>query len=203
MGDIIIYLIAISIFAYLFGSVNFAVIVSKKFFDADIRDHGSGNAGATNVMRTFGKKSGAVVFFLDFSKGLIAVAAAKCLVLFFNAPQECVFFAGFFAQLGHTFPLFFKFRGGKGVATAAGAALGIMPLTALILFAVFAVVLALSRTVSLASALCAVLYPVLAYFLNSGNKELFFAYAAACAVMIAVKHIPNIIRIIDGNENKI
>ena len=198
-----IYLLAVSLFSYFFGSVNTAVVISKSFFDDDVRKHGSGNAGATNILRTFGKKAGLAVFFLDFSKGLIAVAVAKCLVLFFDAPQECIFFAGFFAQLGHTFPIFFKFRGGKGVATAAGAALGIMPVTALLLFAVFTVIVFLSRTVSLASAICAVLYPLLAYFLNSGNREMFFAYSAVCSVMITVKHIPNIIRIIDGNENKI
>lgn len=203
MGDIMIYIIALSLISYLIGSINTAVIFSKKLYNSDIRNIGSGNAGATNIFRTFGKKAGAVVFFLDFSKGLIAVAAAKCFVLMLDAPYECIFFSGFFAQLGHTFPVFFRFRGGKGVATAAGAALGIMPFAALLLFAVFSVVVLLSRTVSLASALCAVLYPLLAYFLYGKNEEMFFAYAAACSVMIAVKHIPNIIRILDGNENKI
>lgn len=198
-----LYLISISVFAYLLGSVNTAVILSKKIYETDIRNHGSFNAGATNMMRTFGKKAGAFVFFLDFSKGLIAVAAAKCLVLLLNAPYECVYFAGFFAQLGHTFPLFFKFRGGKGVATAAGAAFAIMPLVALILFSVFAVVVLLTKTVSLASGICAVLYPLTAYFSGGERREFQFVYAAACAVMIVIKHIPNIIRLLDGKENKI
>ena len=202
-GDIMLYIILVSVFAYLFGSVSTAVIISKALFKSDIRNYGSNNAGATNVLRTFGKKAGVIVFFLDFLKGLLAVSVARCLVLLFDAPYECILFAGFFSQLGHIFPVFFKFRGGKGVATAAGAALGIMPFTALILFAVFAIITAITKTVSLASSVCAVLYPVLAYFISDKNKDLIFVYAAACAVLIVLKHIPNIIRIIDGNENKI
>lgn len=203
MGDIMIYIILASVLAYLLGSVNTAVILSKKVYKTDIRNHGSGNAGATNISRTFGKKAGAIIFFLDFSKGLIAVAAAKILVLLLNAPYECVYFAGFFAQLGHTFPVFFRFRGGKGVATAAGAALGIMPLVALILLSVFAVVVLITKTVSLASGICAVLYPLIAYFSGGERGEYHFIFAAACAVMIVVKHVPNIIRLLDGTENKI
>lgn len=198
-----IYVIVVSLFAYLLGSVNTAVILSKKFYKTDIRNHGSGNAGATNISRTFGKKAGAVIFFLDFSKGLIAVAAAKCLALLLNAPYECLYFAGFFAQLGHTFPVFFKFKGGKGVATAAGAAFGIMPVAALILLAVFALIVAASKTVSLASGICAVLYPLIAYFSGGERGEYHFIFAAVCAIMIVIKHVPNIIRILDGTENKI
>lgn len=198
-----IYIITVSVFAYLLGSVNAAVLVSKKVFHTDIRDCGSKNAGATNIYRIFGKKAGAIVFFLDFSKGLIAVSAARCLYLFLDAPYECLLFAGFFAQTGHTFPVFFKFRGGKGVATAAGAAFGIMPLVAVILLSLFAVIVLITKTVSLASGICAASYPLLAYFL-SGNSGIYnFIFAAACAVMITVKHVPNIIRLIDGTENKI
>lgn len=203
MGDIMIYTIIVSVFSYLLGSISTAVIVSKNIYQTDIRNHGSKNAGATNVYRNFGKRAGATVFFLDFSKGLISVAAARCLFAFADAPYECVLFAGFFAQLGHTFPVFFKFRGGKGVATAAGAALGIMPLVALILLSLFAVVVLLSKIVSLASGICAAAYPLLAYFLSGSRGEYHFIFAAACAIMIAAKHAPNIRRLLDGEEKKI
>lgn len=202
-GDIMLYLIAVSIFSYLIGSINASVIISKNYYKTDIREHGSKNAGATNMLRTFGKKAGAIVFFFDFSKGMIAVAVARCLVAFFDAPYECIFFAGFFAQFGHVFPIFFRFKGGKGVATAAGAAFGVMPIVAVILLALFAIIALITKTVSLASGVCAAVYPLLAYFLCGGNAEYNFAFAASCAVMIAVKHAPNIARLLDGNEKKI
>lgn len=203
LGDIMVYAVICALFAYFLGSVSTAVIVSKNFFGYDVRNYGSGNAGATNILRNFGKKAGAIVFFLDFSKGLIAVAVARIFVAFFDAPYECLLLAGFFAQFGHTFPLFFKFRGGKGVATAAGAALGIMPLVAAILLAAFAVIVLLTKTVSLASGICAAAYPLLAYFLGGGRAEYNFVFAVSCAVMIAVKHAPNIARLLDGEEKKI
>ena len=134
------YMIICSVIAYLIGSVNTSVIISKQLYGRDIRKEGSGNAGATNTYRSFGKKAAAFVFICDFSKGLITVAAAKCLTVFLDAPYECILLAGFFIQFGHCFPIFFRFRGGKGVAAAAGASMGVMPLIALILIAVFAVI---------------------------------------------------------------
>ena len=161
------FIILISLLGYIIGSINSAVIISKKAYNSDIRDYGSKNAGATNMFRIFGKKAGAIVFIFDFLKGLIAVGIARFIIAFFDAPYECMLFAGFFAQLGHTFPLFFRFRGGKGVATAVGAAFGIMPLVAGILLFIFAVILSIAKTVSIASCVCAVAYPLLAYFLIS------------------------------------
>lgn len=197
------FIILSSVFAYLLGSISTAVIVSKKLYGKDIRTEGSGNAGATNTLRTVGKKAAAIVFIADFSKGLIAVAAAKCLVIFFDASYECMLLAGFFAQLGHCLPIFFRFKGGKGVATAAGAALGIMPLVAVILLAVFAVIVLSTKIVSLASGTCAALYPLLAYFLTESNQSLNFMFAAACSVLIIVMHGANIARLIDGEEKPV
>lgn len=194
------YIIPAAIIAYLVGSLSPAVIISKLLYGSDIRDHGSGNAGATNMMRTYGKKAGAAVLLCDFSKGLICVAAAKLLAVYGGAPAETLFVVGFFVQLGHTFPVFFGFRGGKGVATAAGAAFALMPLTALTLFAIFAAAVALTRFVSLASGICAALYPLLAYFINGKD---FFVFAACCSALIAAKHIPNFIRLLDGRESRI
>lgn len=197
------YIILISVFSYLLGSINTAVVFSKTLYREDIRELGSKNAGATNMLRSFGKKAGTAVFLFDFSKGLLTVAVAKVMVAFFGAPYETLLFAGFFTQLGHTFPIFFGFRGGKGVATAAGAALGVMPLVSLILFAVFVVLFLLTKIVSLSSGVCAVAYPLLAYFFGGNNNEYKFVFAVSCAVMIIVKHSPNIVRLLDGDEKKI
>lgn len=185
------------------GSINTAVIVSKTVYGKDIRTEGSGNAGATNTYRSYGKKAAAVVFFTDFSKGLIVVAAAKCLTVFLDAPYECMPLAGFFVQVGHCFPIFFRFKGGKGVATAAGAAMGVMPLVAVILLAVFAIVVLSTKIVSLASGICAALYPLLAYFITDTNQMVNFIFAAACSALIIVMHGANFARLIDGKEKPI
>ena len=140
-----------ALIGYLIGSVNYAVIFSKIIYGNDIRNTGSGNPGATNAVRIFGKKFGIAIFLCDFSKGLIAVAIAKLFVIFADAPYESMLLAGFFAQFGHVLPVFHRFRGGKGVATAAGAATCIMPLAALILIAVFILVVAVTKIVSLSS----------------------------------------------------
>ncbi len=198
-----IFFVVGSIFSYLIGSINTAVILSKSFYGKDIRNFGSKNAGATNAMRVFGKKVGAFVFLIDFLKGLLAVIFARILVALFDAPYETVLATGFFAQFGHTFPVFFGFKGGKGVATAAGAAAGIMPLTALSLIIIFAVIVTSTKYVSLASGLCAATYPILAYFLTNENKSEKFMFAACCSIMILLKHIPNFKRFVSGNEKKI
>lgn len=197
-----LYIILISVFSYLFGSINAAIIISKKL-GSDIRTKGSGNAGATNALRIMGKKVGATVFFIDFSKGLIAVAAARLLVLFFAAPYEIILAAGFFVQLGHILPVFFRFKGGKGVATAAGAATGIMPHIALILLLSFTVIVLVSKRVSVASGICAAIYPLLVFFISARNNTANFLFAAACSALILIKHIPNFVRLLDGTELKI
>ncbi len=197
------YIILSAVISYLFGSVNFAILISEKTFNSDIRNHGSKNAGATNVFRTFGKKAGTAVFALDFLKGFVAVIIARLFVAFFDAPYVCILTAGFFSQLGHIFPLFYKFKGGKGVATAAGAAMAIMPIVASFLLMTFAVIVLLTKTVSLASGICAAIYPLLAYFISSENAVYNFIFAASCAVLILLKHISNIGRLLDGKENKI
>lgn len=196
-------MILCSVFAYLIGSINTAVIVSKKLYGKDIRNEGSGNAGATNTYRSFGRKAAAAVFFTDFSKGLITVAAAKCLVAFLDAPYECMLLAGFFVQFGHCLPIFFRFKGGKGVATAAGAALGVMPLVAVILLVLFAVIVLSTKIVSLASGVCASLYPLLAYFLTGSDQTMNFLFAAACSALIIIMHGANFARLIDGREKQI
>ncbi len=204
MGDIImVYAVISAAIGYVIGSVNFAVILSKMLYGEDIRKNGSGNPGATNMIRIHGKKVGAAVFFCDFSKGLLAVIAAKILVVIFNAPQETMLAAGFFAQLGHVLPVFHGFRGGKGVATAVGAAFALMPLTAIILLTLFAVILVLTKYVAVASGVCASVYPVLAYFLREENATEYCIFAVACSMLILIRHVSNFGRLSRGEEGKI
>lgn len=192
-----------AVISYLLGSISSAIIVSKVFYGKDIRNSGSGNAGATNTLRTFGKKAGLTVFLFDFLKGIIAVIIARIFVSYFNADYICIPISGFFVQLGHIFPVFFGLRGGKGVATALGCAVAIMPLTAVLLIGIFAVSVVLSKTVSLSSGICAAVYPLLAYFLSDENRMLHFIFAAGCSALIIIKHSENFARMLDGTENKI
>lgn len=197
------YIILCSLIAYLIGSVNTAIIISRSFYGKDIRTLESKNPGATNMMRAFGKKSGLLVFAFDFSKGILSVLIADLLFLFLDAPFETALFAGFFAVFGHVFPVYFGFRGGKGVATLAGAAFALMPLITLCLLALFAVILALSRIVSLASGICAAVFPIAAYFFAPSRNNEFFIFGCCCAALMIIRHIPNIVRLIDGEERKI
>lgn len=198
-----LFIVISAVFSYLVGSINSAVIISKVFYGKDIRNSGSGNAGATNTLRVFGKKAGIAVFLFDFLKGIFAVMFARIFVSFLGADYLCLPVAGFFAQLGHVFPLFFGFKGGKGVATAAGSAMAISPLTASVLLAVFAVTVIATKTVSLASGICAAVYPLLMYFLSAENKTVLFIYAACCSALIIIKHFENFTRLLDGKESKI
>lgn len=197
------YFLISSVISYILGSVNFAIIFSSFLHSEDIRKKGSGNAGATNMMRIYGTKAGLTVFLCDFLKGIIAVFTARALIYFLGAPYETVLFAGFFVQFGHIYPVFFKFKGGKGVATAAGAAVAIMPLTAIILLAVFTVIVLSSKIVSLASGVCAALYPLLALYFGNENGKILFIFSACCSALILIKHLSNIDRLVKGEENEI
>lgn len=198
-----LYLSLSAVFSYLLGSISPSIIISKVFYKKDIRKSGSGNAGATNTLRVLGKKAGIAVFISDFFKGFLAVIVAKTFVEYFNAEFICIPIAGFFAQLGHIFPIFFGFRGGKGVATAAGSAMAVMPLTACVLLGIFALTVIITKTVSLASGISAAVYPLLAYFLSEENKAVLFIYAACCSALIIIKHFENFARLLDGKENKL
>ena len=198
-----VYLITASVIGYLLGSISFAVVFSKVFYGEDIRNSGSGNAGATNAIRLYGKKTGIAVFLCDFAKGVIAVAVAKLLVSIFNAPYETMLAAGFFVQLGHIFPLYHGFRGGKGVATAVGAAFVVMPLTAVLLLVIFAIILLTSKYVAVASGVCAALYPILAYFMSASRATENCVFAVFCSMLIIIKHTSNFIRVSKGEEGKI
>jgi acyl phosphate:glycerol-3-phosphate acyltransferase len=202
-------LLAISLLllaSYLLGSIPVGYLLVRLFRNQDIRSVGSGNIGATNVMRSGGKGLGAATFALDVIKGATAVALAALIAPQLAAalhPREVEALAAVVAVLGHMFPVWLRFRGGKGVATGFGVFLVAAPWAALSSIALFLLVLMLTRYVSLASILGAGSFPVFAYFLVHGDKPAFFIAAQIIvASLIILKHHANIRRLLTGTENR-
>ncbi|HOV27587.1 MAG TPA: glycerol-3-phosphate 1-O-acyltransferase PlsY [Pseudobacteroides sp.] len=191
------YLKILSMFVlgYLLGCLNSSLLVGKAY-GVDVRKHGSGNAGATNTLRTLGKKAAVFVVLGDALKGVVA-----CIIggLVYEDAGRMV--AGFGAILGHNWPLYFKFKGGKGVLTSFAVVLMIDWKVALILFGVFALVVAISRYISLGSIIASALFPLAAY-IHKGNDRLYVAFAVIFAVLIIFRHRSNIQRIVQGTESK-
>ncbi len=199
--------IAIAIISYLLGSISFAVIFTKKLAGFDVREKGSKGAGTTNVLRTAGKKAAALTLLFDMLKGVIAVLIAKFAGEYCNFEHTEILLqiAVLFVALGHTFPIFFQFKGGKGVATSLGALLVINWELTLILLIYALVLIILTRMVSLGSIAAAILLPVLTMFMQDtylveGN---YIIFAIVMAVLICYNHRGNIKRLMDGNENRI
>ena len=184
------------IFGYLFGSLNFAIIYSKLKGD-DIRNHGSGNAGATNVLRTYGKGPAAIVFLLDILKGVIAVIIAK--LLLDDAIYDCAVALG--AVLGHNFPVYYNFKGGKGVATSFAVLIALHLPTALIALGVFVVVVAISKYISLSSISASVGAIASSYIFF--KIDAFSIFCTVIGLLCIYRHKSNIARLIAGNENKL
>ena len=202
----LIAFIWIALAAYLLGSIPVGYVLVRIFRRQDIRTVGSGNIGATNVLRSEGKVLGAATFVLDVVKGAAAVllgAALAARVLPTIPARDVEAFAALFAVLGHMFPVWLKFRGGKGVATGFGVFLVAAPWAALAAITLFAIVFAITRYVSLASIIGAASFPVFAWFMVRGEKPAFFVAAQAIvALLIIVKHHPNIRRLLAGNEHR-
>lgn len=192
--------------AYLLGSIPTGYLLMRAFRHQDIRTIGSGNIGATNVLRSGAKGLGAATFLLDMLKGCAAVWLGAVLagILLPTAPVRSVeALAALCAVLGHMFPVWLGFKGGKGVATGFGVFLVAAPLAALSAITVFALLLAITRFVSLASILGAASFPVFAWFLVHGDKPAFFiAVQAAVALLIIAKHHQNIRRLLSGTESR-
>lgn len=184
--------------AYLLGSISFAVLLVRASTGKDIRTEGSGNAGATNVLRAHGKGLALTVAALDIGKGALAVA----LVRLVTGDTRYAAAAAFAAVLGHVFPIFYGFRGGKGVATAVGAFLVLTPWATLVCVGVFVLVVALTRYVSLGSVLGIALLPPVAGLLFHAPRPTIMA-AAATAVLIVLKHRDNLMRLAGGTERKL
>lgn len=186
------------IVAYLLGSISFAVVLVRATTGKDIRAEGSGNAGATNVLRAHGKKLALFVALLDVAKG----AAAVLLMRLLTADPLWGALAGVAAILGHVFPIFYAFRGGKGVATAVGAFVVLAPLALLCCVAVFVLVVALTRYVSLGSVIAMVLLPPVAGLLFHAPRAVVTG-AAVTALLVVFKHLDNLKRLALGQERKL
>ena len=196
--------ILVSVIAYFIGSISFSVILSRKFAGFDVRDKGSKNAGATNVLRTVGKKVAALTLLCDVLKGVIAIVIAIIAgKIWTDVDMEILkYLAGFFAILGHTFPIFFGFKGGKGVATALGVLITLNWKIGLICLIFALIIIAFTRMVSVGSILSAVLYPILTVFMGEAS---FGAVIISILITLLVifNHRENLKRIKNGTENKL
>lgn len=184
------------LFAYLLGSIPFGLLIAR-WQGIDIRQQGSGNIGATNVFRTLGAGSGTIVFILDLLKGTIPVIIVQC---FTNNPW-LIILTGFTAIIGHTFPIFLKFKGGKGVATGLGVLLGIAPEIFIGAAIIAALIILTTRYVSLASMTTAVL--VMLAFWGMQKPLPYTILTAVITILIILRHRPNIKRLLAGTEAKI
>lgn len=191
--------------AYMIGSVPTAVWISKSQFNIDIRDYGSGNAGATNTFRVLGAKWGTTVMLIDMLKGLLAVKLALLLPYYVQndfARTNFQIGLGLAAVLGHIFPVWAEFRGGKGVATLFGLVLGISPWTALGCVVIFLLVLFLTRFVSLSSILASLAFPIFIIIIFNVDNEAYRIFAVAVALLVILTHQKNITRLLRGSESK-
>ena len=201
--------IIMAIIAYLIGSVNFSVILSKKMAGFDVREKGSGNAGATNMLRSVGKKAAALTLLCDALKGIVAILFAVIVGKIAKNSDKALLvqIAGILVVLGHTFPIFFGFKGGKGVATSLGVLLMTNWKIGLICLVFALVLMALTKMVSMGSVGAAILFPVLVLFIHTNytvsEGSSYLIYSIILAVIVAFNHRSNIQRILSGTENKI
>ncbi len=208
----IVYIVMLLI-AYAIGSVNFSVIFSKKFAGFDVREKGSGNAGATNMLRSVGKGAAVLTLICDILKGVVAISIAMIIgnIIKDSNKELLVQIAGIAVVIGHTFPIFFGFKGGKGVATSLGILLMSNWQIGLICLVFALVLMILTRMVSLGSCAAAVLFPVLTLFINDNymvltegkNGNTYFVYSVILAIIVLFNHRTNIQRILNGTENKL
>ena len=190
---------------YLIGSVNFALVISNRVFKDDIREHGSGNAGMTNTLRTYGKAAALGTLVLDMVKAAIAVFFGHLICGQFGLGG---YTAGLFCVIGHMFPVFFKFRGGKGVATLAAMILTLDPGCFIFLLLIFITIVATTKYVSLGAIICCMLYPILTYKLAMAGLSGWgvgfpVLISFIVAALVIFMHRENIKRIINHTENKI
>ena len=203
--------IIIALIAYAIGSVNFSVIISKKMAGFDVREKGSGNAGSTNVLRTVGKKAAAITLVCDILKGVVAILVALVIGLFAKESSKAILVevAALAVVLGHTFPIFFEFRGGKGVATSLGIILLINWKIGLICLVFALTLMALTRMVSLGSISASVLFAVLTMFITDSyvagieHDFSFVVFGVLLAAFVIFNHRSNLKRILNGTENKL
>jgi len=196
--------IAIMLFSYLIGSIPSGYILGKIFKKIDLREHGSGNVGATNTLRVLGTGFGVIALILDIGKGMLCLFL--CSRFLDNPTDLSMILVGVMAILGHIFTIFLGFKGGKGVATSAGVFVYLLPIPSLITFAVFILVVYVSKYVSLGSMVSALVLWIMILFTNIRNsfdKYEYFSFVSLVVVFIFIRHRGNIIRLIKGTENKL
>jgi len=201
----VIYILLELLVAYLIGSLSSAVWIGKLLYGIDVRQHGSGNAGATNVIRVLGYKAGIPVMLVDVFKGWVAVQLA----IWFPIPglgSEALIYLrigmALAAVMGHVFPVYLGFRGGKGVGTIAGAGMSLFPLAILLVLVVFILVLATTHYVSLASILASLAFPLVVYFITGIRHPGLIGLSVLVAIFIPATHRKNISRLLKGEERK-
>ena len=201
--------IIVAILAYLVGSVNFSIIISKKMAGFDVREKGSGNAGTTNMLRSVGKKAAALTLLCDILKGVVAIGIAIIAGNIIKNLDKALLvqMAAIAVVLGHTFPIFFQFKGGKGVATSLGVLLLVNWKIGLICLVFALALIFLTRMVSLGSVGAAILYPVLVLFIHTNytvsEGSGYLIFSIILAVIVAFNHRTNIKRLMNGTENRI
>ena len=201
--------IIMGIIAYLIGSINISVILSKKMAGFDVREKGSGNAGTTNMLRNIGKKAAVITLIFDILKGIVAISLAILIGNIANIANKSLLvqIAGICVILGHTFPVFFNFKGGKGIATSLGVLLMSNWKIGLICLVFALVLIILSRMVSLGSIAATILFPVLTLFITENyivsEGSGYFIYSVILAIIITFNHRENIKRLLNGTEDKI
>jgi glycerol-3-phosphate acyltransferase PlsY len=201
--------IIVAVVAYFLGSIPFGLILVRLFQGTDVRQIGSGNIGATNVMRTGSKKLGVATLVLDAAKGSAAVLLARALVSTMGLDTganrwTAAGIAAVFAMVGHIFPIWLKFKGGKGVATGVGVFLALVPVAVLFVLCVFAVIFAVSKYVSLASIVATAAFPAVAYaFVRGRDEAVLMPFIVTAAVLIISKHHQNIRRLMSGTEHRL
>ncbi|MFI3332722.1 MAG: glycerol-3-phosphate 1-O-acyltransferase PlsY [Rikenellaceae bacterium] len=205
---IYIYIVAALVVAYLCGSIPNAVWIGKRFWGIDVREHGSKNAGSTNVLRVLGRKAALPVFILDILKGFVAVSVMGMLPMVVAVDEHTLvalkIAAIFAAVLGHIFPIFAQFKGGKGVATLVGSIAAVNPPVVLLCFVVWFIVLALSHYVSLSSMVTGCAFPIFTITLPSTRTVTpLIIFSIVTAILLIITHRKNIGRLIDGSESKI
>ena len=200
--------IVATILAYLLGSIPTAVWIGKRYYGVDVRDYESGNAGATNTFRVLGKKAGIIVLIIDILKGFLAVYITQLVAQSLGSERINIvkIVAGASAVLGHVFPLFAEFRGGKGVATVFGAVIGINPLASFIAVLIFVLVLLITKYVSLGSLIGGISFPLTVFLIQHNNEEIFTLsmqiFSIAVVVMLFYTHRTNIRRLYQAKRIK-
>ncbi len=204
-----IALAASAVIGYLLGSVNSAILICRAFYGQDIRKSGSGNAGMTNVARTFGKKAAILTLACDILKGVLGVVAGHWMIILLAGDMNSMYGAyigAIFVIIGHMFPVFFGFKGGKGVATSCGVVLALQFIPAVILITLFLVIFFISKMVSLGSLIGIAMYPIVTFLWCTFVTGEMAAYSTVCTAVIAIMviwmHRANIGRILSGTEYK-